>query len=203
MKELLRDENVDVNVKDFAGWTALHEACVSGNTEMASTLIEYGANVNALGFQNNTPLHEATLNDQIDCIRILFDHGASLKIRNTFGVLPIELAKNKQVLKLYQEYEDKNPSEKSIEEIEGEENISRSQFDTSQSLDVSISRTSRRSAGGRTTKKVLLYPTGMTEEEKVRFNGLASKLSLKVAKEMSQSGKYQGTFTEKCRVLTG
>ena len=191
VKELLRDENADVNVKDFAGWTGLHEACMSGNVEMINTLIEFGADVNSLGCQNNTPMHEAALNNQIESIRILLDHGASAKIRNTFGVLPIELAKDKQVLKLFAEYEEKMAINRSADDQEGDEAISRSQFDTSQSLDMSISRTSssRRSVGGKTAKKVLLYPTAMSEEDKVKFMALASQLSVKVSKEMNQNGK--------------
>lgn len=37
---------VDVNVRDNAGYTPLHESCVSGNMVIARMLLSYGAMVN-------------------------------------------------------------------------------------------------------------------------------------------------------------
>lgn len=42
----LQSGDVDVNTKDNAGYTPLHECCVSGNREIARLLLSRGANVN-------------------------------------------------------------------------------------------------------------------------------------------------------------
>lgn len=42
----LQSGDVDVNTKDNAGYTPLHECCVSGNLEIARLLLSRGANVN-------------------------------------------------------------------------------------------------------------------------------------------------------------
>jgi len=50
LNRLLNEESVDVNVKDFAGWSPLHEACNKGNLEMVKLLIEHNADINAFGY---------------------------------------------------------------------------------------------------------------------------------------------------------
>lgn len=46
---ILEREACDVNVRDNAGYTPLHECCISkeGNVEVARKLLEFGADVNA------------------------------------------------------------------------------------------------------------------------------------------------------------
>lgn len=39
-------EKVSVNVQDYAGWTPLHEACGTANTEVAELLLQNGADAN-------------------------------------------------------------------------------------------------------------------------------------------------------------
>ena len=51
-----------MNAKDYAGWTALHEACNHGYLEIVRTLIEHGADVSVKGLDGDTPLHDAAVN---------------------------------------------------------------------------------------------------------------------------------------------
>lgn len=43
---LLLVEKLPVNVQDYAGWTPLHEACSSSNTNVAELLLQHGADAN-------------------------------------------------------------------------------------------------------------------------------------------------------------
>ena len=38
---------VDVNARDHAGYTPLHESCIGGHVAIAQCLIQYNADVNA------------------------------------------------------------------------------------------------------------------------------------------------------------
>lgn len=55
--------NAQVNAADYAGWTALHEACSHGRFKVAKVLIMGGANVNATGPDDETALHDAAYNN--------------------------------------------------------------------------------------------------------------------------------------------
>lgn len=50
------------SVHVYLGWTALHEACNSGNLRVARYLLKAGADVNVQGFDDDTPLHDASSN---------------------------------------------------------------------------------------------------------------------------------------------
>ncbi|XP_032874722.1 ankyrin repeat domain-containing protein 31-like [Amblyraja radiata] len=59
---LLRDliqAGANVNLPDYAGWTALHEACYHGFHEIVSVLLTSGANVNSKGLNSVIPLQDA------------------------------------------------------------------------------------------------------------------------------------------------
>ena len=45
----LIEQGHPVNVRDFAGWTPLHEACSHGFTEIAQMLLDAGAKINDRG----------------------------------------------------------------------------------------------------------------------------------------------------------
>ena len=56
---LLLDRGADPNAKKTNGDTALHWACYHGDGDVASVLLNAGADVNALGDLRNSPLHMA------------------------------------------------------------------------------------------------------------------------------------------------
>ncbi|NXJ99966.1 ANR11 protein, partial [Corythaixoides concolor] len=49
----------NVNVQDYAGWTALHTASVEGFYEIANELLKAGADANSRGNEQITPLQDA------------------------------------------------------------------------------------------------------------------------------------------------
>ncbi|RNA01864.1 BRCA1-associated RING domain 1 [Brachionus plicatilis] len=165
LKELIQEPLVDINSKDFAGWTPLHEAVNKDNIEMIKLLIDHNADINARGYQNNTPLHEATLNRRYDSIKFLLEHGADHSIRNDFGVLAQDFVRDlPDFLFLFDKSVVKSASPKN---------------------DISSSNATRKSKAK--IKKIVVYGSGMKEEEKTKMTTLASKFGIQIAKEMGNN----------------
>jgi hypothetical protein len=60
------------------GWSLLMEAADTGSAQVASLLVQHGANVNALSTRNNTPLFKAAQNGNLAIIKLLIDHKANI-----------------------------------------------------------------------------------------------------------------------------
>lgn len=190
LKELLKDVTIDVNVKDNAGWTALHEACNRGNLEIVKLLIEHNADLNSLGYQKNTPLHEAVINQNYECVKYLIEKNADQTIRNEYGILARDIAKNnkdKNYLELFNEnqvqIENVSVASQRADSSNDFELSSQSQIDLNASCVTGNRRGSKKSAA----KKVVIFGTGMNEEDKVKMNKLAAKLKIQVAKELKNN----------------
>jgi ankyrin repeat protein len=181
--ELLTNSATDVNAKDNAGWTPLHESCNQGCLEIVKLLVEHNADVNALGYQNNTPLHEATLNKQFECVKYLLENGASQQLRNQYGVLAKDFVRS---LPEYKQLFDSFANQSKPAQNDDLNQSVVSTFD----LDASFnSMASNKRSRSKQAKKVV-FGTGMTEDDKLKLANLASKLNLTVAKEMNNTGKY-------------
>jgi len=80
---------VDVNDRDFAGFTPLHHCAQHLGNEvtlkMAERLIRAGADVNAKNRFGDTPLHECVEANKIDMIQLLVNNGADKLINNNDG----------------------------------------------------------------------------------------------------------------------
>jgi ankyrin repeat protein len=88
MKILLNAKHINVSPRDYgSGLTPLHEACRGCNSEcasndekvhadVASLLIDYGADVNATTEEKFTPLHMASLVGRTSVVKVLMDAGA-------------------------------------------------------------------------------------------------------------------------------
>jgi len=74
------------------GWTPLHYAATSGQTEIVAYLIEQGAKVNALSESNTTPLMMAVRSGNIETVSVLLKNGADLQIVNNQGFTAIDVA---------------------------------------------------------------------------------------------------------------
>ena len=95
MVELLLTTKADVNAKDNAGSTPLHQAAAANveHSDIVELLITHKAEVNAVDKQGLTPLHYALLADNPGVVRMLLDHGANPNVPDTTaGQTPLILA---------------------------------------------------------------------------------------------------------------
>jgi uncharacterized protein len=77
-EEIDRDESL-LKAHSGDGWTPLHLAAFFGYPELASALLDQGADVNALSNNSmkNTPLHAAAAGGSIQLMRLLLEWGAN------------------------------------------------------------------------------------------------------------------------------
>ncbi|XP_067678312.1 uncharacterized protein [Haliotis asinina] len=112
LKQLLAVPGVDVNARDHAGWTPLHEACNKGNVECVDLLLKYVPARTMDSYLNKnqpckkvdllactpdgiTPLHDAVASNHLDVCRLLLTHGGSglLTAKTSRGQCPSDLAR--------------------------------------------------------------------------------------------------------------
>lgn len=82
----------NVNARDNAGYTPLHECCSRGHLDIARALLQYGADVNASAAGGIRPLHDAIENDHVEIVRLLLCYGADPSIATYSGLAPLKLA---------------------------------------------------------------------------------------------------------------
>jgi NF-kappa-B inhibitor-like protein 2 len=71
--------------KNAKGETRLHEACISGNYQIAKMLIEQGHQINVRDNAGWLPLHEAAIHGFRDVVELLLDNGAQSAINDKGG----------------------------------------------------------------------------------------------------------------------
>ncbi|XP_058512276.1 SMC5-SMC6 complex localization factor protein 1 [Ochotona princeps] len=97
---LLSLPGIDINVKDNAGWTPLHEACNYGNTVCVQEILQRCPEVDLLTQVDGvTPLHDALSNGHVEIGKLLLQHGGAvlLQQRNSKGELPLDHVISTQV----------------------------------------------------------------------------------------------------------
>jgi NF-kappa-B inhibitor-like protein 2 len=75
----------DVNSRDTAGWTPLHEAANFGQIDCIEALLKAGALINDQGgkfSEGITPLHDALGNGHLAVAQVLLDSGANVLIQD-------------------------------------------------------------------------------------------------------------------------
>jgi ankyrin repeat protein len=175
-------QNMDPNLKDYAGWSPLHEACSNGNLEIVQLLIENNADINLRGSKDSTPLHEAIVNNHLVCAKYLLEQGADINIKNSHGFLAKEFLihekKDCSLLKL-------------IESIESNNASCNNKMIKSESLEDSfLNTTNVRAKRSAKAKQITIYSTGMSEEEKLKIIEIGKKLNFKLVREMSKNGLF-------------
>ncbi|XP_047412094.1 SMC5-SMC6 complex localization factor protein 1 isoform X1 [Sciurus carolinensis] len=97
---LLSLPGIDINVKDNAGWTPLHEACNYGNTVCVQEILQRCPEVDLLTQVDGvTPLHDALSNGHVEIGKLLLQHGGPvlLQQRNSKGELPLDYVISPQI----------------------------------------------------------------------------------------------------------
>ncbi|XP_052556538.1 SMC5-SMC6 complex localization factor protein 1 isoform X2 [Tympanuchus pallidicinctus] len=91
--QLLSFPGIDINSKDYAGWTPLHEACNHGSTVCVSEILQRCPEVDLLSQVDGvTPLHDALSNGHVEIGKLLLRHGGPvlLQHRDSNGKLPLD-----------------------------------------------------------------------------------------------------------------
>ncbi|XP_023572100.1 BCL-6 corepressor-like protein 1 [Octodon degus] len=88
----LQKAREDVNHRDNAGYTALHEACSQGWTDILHILLEHGANVNCSAEDGTRPVHDAVVSGNLETIWLLLSYGADPTLATYSGQTAVKLA---------------------------------------------------------------------------------------------------------------
>ncbi|XP_026324021.1 ankyrin repeat domain-containing protein 39-like isoform X3 [Hyposmocoma kahamanoa] len=80
-----RNAKEAVNALDNAGYTALHYAARTGNTDICKTLLYNGADINATTNGKATPLHKAAAAGKLATVKFLIQTGACVDAQDVDG----------------------------------------------------------------------------------------------------------------------
>lgn len=81
--------------KGVFGYTVLHEAVASKNTDILDFLLEHtkAASVNSAAKSGYTPLHMAASSGLVDSVRVLLRHNADVNCTDEYGRTPRSAAR--------------------------------------------------------------------------------------------------------------
>ena len=83
---------VNVNQKDYTGWTPLHIAAFYDHKAIVEHLIKAGADLNTIDKYGWTPLHVAAYYGHQEIVETLIKAGADINLRDDLGWTPLQLA---------------------------------------------------------------------------------------------------------------
>ncbi|MEQ2243494.1 hypothetical protein ILYODFUR_007545 [Ilyodon furcidens] len=108
--KLLVLKGTDPNMKDSAGYTALHYGCRSGHLTVAAFLLENGACPSPQTPGGATPLHRAAYCGHLDVVRLLLQHGADPMLCDDDGANPLHKAAEQDHAEVCQLLKDRCPA---------------------------------------------------------------------------------------------
>jgi cytohesin len=91
-KEIVRRKKIDPDFGDARGMTPLMQAAAGAQPEIASLLVEAGADVNARDKQGRAAIHYAAEARRTDLVTMLLDAGADIDARDSAGRTPLSVA---------------------------------------------------------------------------------------------------------------
>ncbi|XP_060783518.1 BCL-6 corepressor-like protein 1 isoform X2 [Neoarius graeffei] len=94
----------EVNRRDNAGYTALHEACARGWTHIVQVLLKHGADVNCSAQDGTRPIHDAVAADSLAVVWMLLNHGADPTLATYSGQTAVKLAQSPSMKTFLKEY---------------------------------------------------------------------------------------------------
>lgn len=116
VEKMLESKEVDPNVCNADGLTALHQACIENSQKVINILLNHGADVNRKDNDWWTPVHAAAACSHWRVINLLISHGADITAVNADGDLPIDIAEGNKVKQiLSKEYETLGLSEDDLD----------------------------------------------------------------------------------------
>ena len=117
IKALLTKENlatININIKDMSGYTPLHYACQSCNSEIVDFLIHCGCDINCLTDYDQNPLHiicigprennDLTISNSKSIISNLIDNGCDVHKKDKFQKEPIHYATENDIVSFLKKF---------------------------------------------------------------------------------------------------
>lgn len=86
---LLTLKNIDIELRDRKGQTALHWACLKDHPECVKILLKNGANIEVRDEIGETPLIKAAQSGSVECASILLENGADINGQSFYRMTPL------------------------------------------------------------------------------------------------------------------
>ena len=96
---------MDPNILTKDGWTALHIATLSGNSEIVESLLKDPRTQIDLATDKGTALHCACYKGSIHIVKMLLLNRANFLTRDCFGKLAKEVTSDSRIVSLFERYE--------------------------------------------------------------------------------------------------